>query len=128
MYGACALPRISPRLWFSMTIVNTVPPCHAGATTAGPFVNGSHATFVLPELLAQPASDSAPRRIVSQDDRMRFVMRDNLVLDIPPRVPPEDRYDPAALQGVRSRRADPGGGHVAFRVGDPPGRPALYAH
>src|SRR2546421_181310 len=64
MYGAWALPRISPRLWFSMTIVNTVPPFQAGATTAELFVTGSHATFVLPELLAQPESDSAPWQVL----------------------------------------------------------------
>src|SRR3954470_4763026 len=82
MYGAWALPRISPRLWFSMTIVNTVPPFQAGATTAELFVTGSHATFVLPELLAQPESDSAPRTTLRQEEKKRFVMRGDLVLDL----------------------------------------------
>ena len=61
MYGACALPKIWPRLWFSITIVNTVPPQLGGAVAAGALVSGSHVASVLPELLAaQPAKASEP--------------------------------------------------------------------
>src|SRR4051812_28978962 len=82
MYGAWALPRISPRLWFSMTIVNTVPPFQAGATTPELFVTGSHATFVLPGVVAQPERASAATATLRQEEKKRFVMRGDLALDL----------------------------------------------
>jgi hypothetical protein len=61
MYGAAALPRISVRSWFSITIVNTVP-FHPGGRAADVAVMARHSTDVLPELFApqdERSSDGA---------------------------------------------------------------------
>src|SRR5262245_2646666 len=60
MYGAFALPKICPRLWFSITIVNTVPPQWVGACGCA-CVTGSQVANVLPDVFAQPATTSEPR-------------------------------------------------------------------
>src|SRR4051812_42258746 len=78
MYGAFGLPRISPRLWFSITIVNTVPPFHCVATTAGVLVRGSHTASTFPEVFAQPINANAPKTAA----RERFDMPDKHVLDV----------------------------------------------
>ena len=58
MNGASLLPRMSPWLWFSMTMVNTVP-CHWGDGSVFGVVIASHVTAVLPEVLAQPPRAAA---------------------------------------------------------------------
>src|SRR5690348_689136 len=61
MYGAFELSRISWRLLFSITIVNTVPALDGGAAEAGGLVSGSHVASVSPDVLAQPAKKIRPR-------------------------------------------------------------------
>src|SRR5258708_18576163 len=121
MYGADGLPTISPRLLFSMTIVNTVP-VHAGAVTICVAVSGEHVCDVLPEVFMQPAIASDPPRtrnsfdIVAQraltrvrrqarivcDSSLvvdqRFELRDRLVEDR------SDLRDVLASQAAASRR------------------------
>src|SRR5690348_5502821 len=59
MYGAAALPKMSPRLLFSITIVNTEP-VHADAGLGEVTVSAAHVSVVLPEVLApQPATAAA---------------------------------------------------------------------
>jgi hypothetical protein len=53
MNGASLLPRICPWLWFSITMVNTVPRQAAGRLAAVVAI-GRHATSVLPEVLGPP--------------------------------------------------------------------------
>src|SRR6185295_13363088 len=78
MYGAWLFPKISPRLWFSMTMVNTVPPCQPDGATAEAWVSGSHAALVLPELFAQPKAGAT----MTTSSALREVMTANLVLDV----------------------------------------------
>src|SRR5262245_35549850 len=55
-------PRISLRLWFSITMVNTVPPHPTGAT-ADRGASARHDAIVVPEVLgAQAASDATSAR------------------------------------------------------------------
>src|SRR4051812_20653367 len=60
MYGALALPKICPRLWFSITMVNTVPPQWVSACDCA-CVTGSQVASVLPDVFAQLATTSEPR-------------------------------------------------------------------
>src|SRR5215467_1126749 len=58
-----------------MTIVNTVPPFHIAGATAAAVVSGAHTALVLPEVFAQPISES--------DWRLReILMPATLVLDV----------------------------------------------
>jgi hypothetical protein len=59
MYGAAALPRMSPRLWFSITMVKTLPRQAAGRLV-GAALSGRHATDVFPEVLG-PAEQATMR-------------------------------------------------------------------
>src|SRR5262245_26873564 len=81
MYGAWGLPRISLRLLFSMTIVNTVPRFQADsalvAAPASGLTSGSQTTLVLPEVFAQPATDN-----VANTDMRKIFMSSTLVLNL----------------------------------------------
>src|SRR5438270_10103697 len=58
MNGASLLPRMSPWLWFSMTMVNTLP-CHWGEGCVSGDEIASHVVAVLPDVFAQPARAAA---------------------------------------------------------------------
>src|SRR5215468_4193406 len=71
MNGAAPEPRISGRLLFSITMVNTVPD-HRGCAVAA-VGSTRHAASVLPELLGvQPAATREPRTPIINCD---FIVR-----------------------------------------------------
>ena len=85
MNGASRLPRISLRLWFSITIVNTVPdqPGAAPRDVAG---SAWHAASVLPDVFGlQLATTSGASHAIRSDDDFIFGPPENVGLDHVPR-------------------------------------------
>src|SRR5262245_40470001 len=72
MNGELELPRMSPRLLFSITTVITEP-AHCGAGSAVVFVSAAHSRVVLPLLF--PLQPAAPPTAARRDTRMYCIDR-----------------------------------------------------
>src|ERR1043165_5258295 len=70
---------MSPRLLFSITIVNTVPPFHGGAAEAGALASGSQGASVLPDVFAQPPARIKPRTAREMIDMLGKVVLESAV-------------------------------------------------
>jgi hypothetical protein len=71
MYGAWGLPMISDALWFSITIVNTVP-VHCAGRWAAVALNARHSAVVFPATLGfeHPAPTMAELAMTRATERM----------------------------------------------------------